>query len=129
MRRALLLAVAAVTAGSIATRAAVSVNQFPPQSVRDLIAICSPAKDDPAMTAAINYCHGFAQGAVIVEKAHEAQRGGRKLFCLPTPAPASGAELNSFIAWANADPERLDRPAVDGMFIYLAQKYPCSGKS
>jgi len=77
------------------------------------------------MTAAINYCHGFAEGAVIVEEAHEGQRDVRKLFCLPSPRPASGSEITKFIAWANAMPSRLDEPAIDGMFIYLAETYPC----
>jgi hypothetical protein len=90
-----------------------------------LIEVCAPAKDDPMMTAAINYCHGFAQGAVIVEEAHEEHRDVRKLFCLPSPPPPSGSEISKFIAWANAVPSRLDEPAVDGMFIYLAETYPC----
>ncbi len=117
-----LLVAAAATSGA---SAAVSESEFPPQTVADLIAICSPAQDDPLATAAINFCHGYVEGAVDVEEAHEAQRGGRKLFCLPTPRPSRGSELTSFIAWANARPARLQMPAIDGMFIYLAGKYPC----
>jgi hypothetical protein len=33
----------------------------------------------------------------------------------------SGSEISKFIGWANALPSRLDQPAVDGMFIYLAE--------
>jgi len=112
-------------AGATIASAAVTESQFPPRTVRDLIEICAPAKEDPMMTAAINYCHGFAEGAVIVEEAHEGQRDVRKLFCLPSPRPASGSEITKFIAWANAMPSRLDEPAIDGMFIYLAETYPC----
>jgi len=115
----------ALTAGATIASATVTESQFPPRTVRDLIEICAPAKEDPMMTAAINYCHGFAQGAVIVEEAHEGQRDARKLFCLPSPRPASGSEITKFIAWANALPSRLDEPAIDGMFIYLAETYPC----
>jgi hypothetical protein len=106
-------------------QAALTDSQFPPKTVADMIAICAPDKSDPMMTAAMNYCHGFAEGSVIVEMAHQTQRGGRKLFCLPHPAPASDAELTSFVAWANQEPQRLKQPAVDGMFLYLAAKYPC----
>src|SRR5215471_16823109 len=95
------------------------------EEVRDLIEICTPAREDPMMTAAINYCHGFAQGAVAVEQAHEGHRDARKLFCLPPLSPPSGSEITKFIAWANALPSRLDEPAIDGMFIYLAEAYPC----
>jgi Rap1a immunity proteins len=118
-----------IAIGTTAAAAAVSQSQFPPRSVADLIAICAPAKDDPALTAAVNFCQGYAEGAVDVEEAHEAQPGARKLFCLPTPRPPRGSELASFIAWANEQPARLDMPAIDGMFIYLAGKYPCPAKS
>jgi hypothetical protein len=116
----------ALVAGATIASAAVMESQFPPRTVRDLIEICAPSKEDPMMTAAINYCHGFAQGAVIVEEAHEDHRDVRKLFCLPSPPPPSGSELSKFIAWANALPSRLDEPAIDGMFIYLAETYPCA---
>jgi hypothetical protein len=115
----------ALAAGTTIASAAVTESQFPPRTVRDLIEICAPAKDDPMMTAAINYCHGFAEGAVVVEEAHEGHRDVRKLFCLPSPPPPHGSEITKFTAWANARPSRLDDPAVDGMFIYLAETYPC----
>jgi Rap1a immunity proteins len=105
--------------------AAVSASQFPPQTVTDLIAICTPTQDDPLMATALGFCHGFAEGAVIVEEAHAVQRRARKLFCLPSPRPPRGTELTSFVAWAQEQPARLQMPAIDGIFIYLAGKYPC----
>jgi len=115
----------ALISGTTIASANVTESQFPPRTVRDLIEICTPAREDPMMTAAINYCHGFAQGAVAVEQAHEGHRDARKLFCLPPLSPPSGSEITKFIAWANALPSRLDEPAIDGMFIYLAEAYPC----
>src|SRR5690242_13167458 len=106
------LGVALTVVATIAS-AAVTESQFPPRTVRDLIEICAPASEDPKMTAAINYCHGFAQGAVLVEEAHEAQPSGRKLFCLPSPQPAEGSEITKFVAWANALPSWLDEPAIE----------------
>jgi Ssp1 endopeptidase immunity protein Rap1a len=127
--RFLLFATMLMFSGATAAPAAVTESQFPPNTVRDLIAICSADKNDPLMTAAVNFCHGFAEGAVIVEEAHEAQKGGRKLFCLPNPLPPRGSELTSFTAWANEQPARLDMPSIDGMFIYLAGKYPCPAET
>ena len=46
----------ALTVGATIAAAAVTQSQFPPRTVRDLIEICAPAKEDPMMTAAINYC-------------------------------------------------------------------------
>ena len=123
--RALALGAVLAAAGATSASAAVSQSQFPPETVTDLIAICTPAQDDPLMAAALGFCHGFAEGAVVVEEAHEQQRGGRELFCLPTPRPPRGSELQSFIAWANEQPARLQMPSIDGMFLYLAGKYPC----
>ncbi len=119
------LAAVLMAASAAAASATVSESQFPPHTVADLIAICAPVKDDPLMTAAVNFCHGYVEGAVDVEEAHEMQRGGRKLFCLPTPRPPRGSEIAAFTAWANERPARLEMPAIDGMFIYLAGKYPC----
>jgi Rap1a immunity proteins len=111
--------------GATAAVGAVSVSQFPPRTVADLVAICAPGKDDPLMTASVNFCQGYAEGAVDVEEAHEEQRHSRKLFCLPTPRVPRGTELTDFIAWAKERPARLDMPAIDGLFVYLAEKYPC----
>ena len=127
--RFLLFVMVLVFGSTTAALGAVTESQFPPNTVRDLIAICSADKNDPMMTAAVNFCHGFAEGAVIVEEAHEAQKGARKLFCLPAPPPPRGSELTTFIAWANEQPTRLDMPAIDGMFIYLAGKYPCPAEA
>ena len=109
--------------------AAVTDAQFPPDNVRDLIAICAPDKDDPRMTSAVNFCHGFVEGAVIVEEANEAHKGVRKLFCLPSPPPPRGSELTNFIAWANQQPGRLDMPSIDGVFVYLAERFPCPAEA
>jgi Rap1a immunity proteins len=127
--RSFLFGVVLVIAGATSAAAAVTESEFPPRTVRDLIAICAPEPSDPMMTAAVNFCHGYAEGAVDVEEAHEAQRGARKLFCLPSPPPPRGSELTSFITWANEQPARLDMPAIDGMFIYLAGKYPCPAEA
>ncbi len=43
-------------------KAAVNEFEFPPKTVADLVAICNVSKDDPLMTASVNYCHGFYRG-------------------------------------------------------------------
>jgi hypothetical protein len=117
---AALPAVGVVFATPTLAPAAVTESEFPPNTVRDLIAICAADKDDPRMTAAVNFCHGFVEGAVIVEEANESHKGARKLFCLPSPRPPRGSELINFTAWANEQQARLDMPSIDGIFIYLA---------
>ena len=92
--RCLLFGVVLVFGDAATAPAAVTESDFPPGTVRDLIAICAPEPSDPMMTAAVNFCHGFVEGAVIVEEAHEAQRGARKLFCLPTPPAPEGVRAD-----------------------------------
>ena len=72
------------------------------------------------MTGAVNFCHGYAEGAVVVEEAHEAQRGGRKLFCLPTPRPPRDPELASFIAGRRT--ARAPRHAGDRWHVHLSRR-------
>ena len=126
---AALLAVVTVTPLTLAAAAVVTDAQFPPNTVRDLIAICAPAPDDPRMTASVNFCHGFVEGAVIVEEANEARKGVPKLFCLPSPRPPRGSELANFTIWANQQLSRLDMPSIDGVFVYLMQKFPCPAET
>ena len=119
---------ATLCAGLLATaaQAAVTEAQFPPQTTADLIALCSAAKDDPMMTAAVNYCHGFVEGAVEVALSYAAvTRPSRKPFCLPSPPPSNDEAIAQFATWAKADPKRLDEPAVVGLLSYLTQQYPC----
>jgi hypothetical protein len=64
-----------VIAGTTVAAAAVTESEFPPKTVRDLIAICAPDQSDPLVTAAVNFCHGYAEGAVDVEEAPSPKKG------------------------------------------------------
>ncbi len=99
---------------------------FPPKTVRDLLTICMAPKSDPMMMAEVGFCHGYVEGAVIVEMAHEKQKNAHVMFCIPSPPPKHRQVMASFAAWADAQPARLDQPAIDGLFTYLAQTYPCA---
>ncbi len=127
--RRLIAGIALAASTATLASAQVTTSQFPPRTVRDLIAICSAGNDDPMMTAAVNYCHGYTEGAVDVEQALQNRQTLRKLICLPATRPPRGAVLKSFIAWVNAEPSRIDMPALTGMFVYLLTTYPCGGRS
>ena len=123
------LAVFATVASSTAP-AAVTRDQFPPRSTRDLITLCSAGADDPLMTAARNFCQGFADGAVGVALSYEAVTQSDRLpFCLPTPRPSYDQALAAFVTWANADPQRMDDTAVVGLMRFLIHQYPCTRPS
>jgi hypothetical protein len=88
----------------------------------DLADLCGANPKDPAGDAKINYCHGFAQAAVDVELKHA---GGKKPFCFPSPAPTRAATLGEFVNWVRAMPAHRTEGAVDGLFKFLAERYPC----
>jgi Rap1a immunity proteins len=117
---------ALATVACVTAQAAVSRDQFPPRTTGDLVALCGAGKDDPLMTAAVNFCQGFAEGAVEVALGYESMaRQNRKPFCLPTPGPSHNEALAQFAAWANAEPKRLDEPPGVGLIRFLVHQYPC----
>jgi hypothetical protein len=91
----------------------------------DLVELCTATPDSAIGTAAVNFCEGFAQGAVLVEMQNLAAFRGSKLFCMPSPPPSRNEALSEFVKWARAAPDRLAQPPADGLFRFLGERYPC----
>jgi hypothetical protein len=88
----------------------------------ELAGLCTPQPGSPGADAKINYCHGFAQGAVD----DRLRIGGdKKTFCFPTPTPTRTATMREFSNWARATPANGSMPVVDGLFKFLGERYPC----
>ncbi len=88
----------------------------------DLAELCAASPKDPQGDAKINFCHGFAQGAITVELRHTE---GKKPFCFPSPAPTRTATMNEFVAWVRSMPDHKTPPAIEGLFQFLGERYPC----
>ena len=88
----------------------------------ELAELCSANPKDPQGDAKINFCHGFAQGAILVE---QRRTEGKKLFCFPSPAPTRTATMTEFVSWVRALPEHRTPPAIEGLFQFLGERYPC----
>ena len=104
---------------------AVTEANFSARTTGDLVELCDPKSDSALATPAINFCHGFAQGAVSVEMQHDAASRSMKLFCLPNPPPTRTETLSEFVKWARASPNRIGGPAADGLFRFLGERFPC----
>jgi len=113
-----------VLLASGASRAAMEAN-FGANTTGDLVELCTATPDNPIGTAAINFCEGFAQGAVLVEMQNQAAFRGPKLFCMPNPPPSRIQALNDFVNWARSSPDRLTQSSTDGLFRFLSERYPC----
>ena len=105
--------------------AAIEAN-FAAKTTGDIVALCDPQSTSALDTAGINFCDGFAQGAVLVEQQHEAAPHAHQYFCLPDPAPSRNESIAAFVKWARATPSRLDMSAVDGFMTFLGDQYPCA---
>jgi hypothetical protein len=75
--------------------------------------------------AAVNYCTGFASGAISVEVEIDAAAGKPRLFCIPNPAPTYDQTRAEFAAWLVNNPNRGDEKPANGLFAFLADRYPC----
>ena len=97
--RAALLTCSLLMAGAVhAARADVMEDNFHMRTTGDLAALCSAAPADRMMTAAANFCHGFALGTYRVLAEVDAARRGPRLAFLPTPAPTRNEAIAQFVA-------------------------------
>jgi hypothetical protein len=91
-------------------------------SAGDLAALCAADPHSPGADAKINFCHGFAQGAVD-DRLHVA--ADKKPFCFPDPTPSRTVTMHEFVGWARTAPANRDLPVLDGLFKFLEQRFPC----
>ena len=84
--------------------------------------LCAANPKDPLGDAKINFCHGYAQGAI---QAEIRRTEGKKAFCFPTPAPTRTATMNEFVSWVKENPAHKTPPALEGLYQFLGERFPC----
>jgi hypothetical protein len=120
MKRFLALALVLASVSASASRAAQPIN-LRVSTANDLAELCGANPKEPAADAKINFCHGFAQGAIDVEL----RAGDKKPFCFPSPTPSRGATMMEFVNWVRALPDHRSMNALDGLFRFLGERFPC----
>jgi hypothetical protein len=86
--------------------------------------LCSADPADRMMTAAVNFCHGFAVG--VYRTLEEEQPGLRsKLFCVTDPRPTRNAAIAAFIEWIKPKQDVQALAPADAILAYLVDTYPC----
>ena len=88
----------------------------------ELADLCGAKPGTAGADAKINFCHGFAQGAVAVRLR---TAGDKKPFCFPTPMPSRTTTMTEFAAWVKGVPANRDIPSLDGLFKYFGERFPC----
>lgn len=123
-----MLAVLCIAVVLLTPGAARGVEQkdFEVDTTRNLFNLCTVAPSDPLYKEAINFCHGYLEGAYDYYKASTIGPGGKRLVCFPEPAPSRNEAFSLFIEWLKAHPQYMNDEAVDSEFRFLMEKWPCN---
>lgn len=117
--------VAALALTPQAARAEFETEDFRIRSAQDLVDLCSVATSDPLYASAIHFCHGFVSGAWQYHLSEANGPKGHRLVCPPEPPPTRDQAVAMFVAWSATHADKLSEPAVDALFRFLIEKYPC----
>lgn len=112
-----------------AARAGLTEDDFYIKNAQDLVDLCSVSKGDPLADEAIHFCEGFASGAWQYYELTTAR--SKPFVCLPEPRPSRDEAVAGFVVWAQ-DPSRAEHmtaPAVEALFRFLNEKWPCPGQA
>ena len=104
---------------------AADAGNFQVQTAEDFVKLCRTQPSDPDYVAAIHFCHGFAVGAFRYYQAAAAASPADRYVCPPDPPPSRNQVMAAYLNWVGAHPEQLKNQAVDSIFQYLGQTYPC----
>jgi hypothetical protein len=119
------MAAAAMGAFPILARA-VTQDNFPPKTTRDLVALCTADRTDPLGIAALNFCHGYVRGAIDLQETYAAaERRPVRFFCLPTPPPSFDEGQKRLPQWAASHQDQMSAAPIDGLFRFLGDIFPC----
>jgi hypothetical protein len=117
------IALAAASLALAASAHAAPPEHFRLQTATDLSRICAtPAAEENYVTA-VAFCHGVLAGAY----GHflSATPAADRFICQPNPAPTRTQVANGFVAWLKARPQYNNDGAIDALFRYAAEAYPC----
>jgi len=117
----LVLAAVLTAVGSVSLGYAAQPISLHVRTAGDLAELCAAPPNAPGTDAKLNYCDGFAQGAVDVQLRHA---GDKKPFCV-TPGTSRRATMVQFSEWVRALPAHRGLEATDGLFQYLGERFPC----
>ena len=93
------------------------------QTAAELARVCAPAPGDKNAATSLAFCHGVLAGAwgYFSSSVPAADR----FVCPPAPATTRTQVANGFVAWLKARPQYNGDGAVDALFRYAAEAYPC----
>ena len=82
---------------------------FKEWTIDDLVELRDPTSDSAMANTGVNFCLGFAQGAVLIKMQSQLTPRSVKLFCMPTPLPSRIEAIREFVDWARPSGDRMKR--------------------
>jgi hypothetical protein len=113
---------AASLALTLSTQAAAK-EHYQLRTAADLAQVCATASSASDHAAAQSFCHGVLAGAYGFYLA--ATPAADRFVCTPSPAPTRTQVASGFVAWLKARPQYAGEGAIDALFRYAAETYPC----
>ena len=104
---------------------AVTEKDFEANTAGQLISLCSVSPDDPLYHQAVNFCHGYFEGAYQYYEAMTSGPKGIKFVCVPDPLPSRNDAIGMFIEWAKSNPQHMQERPVEAEFRFLMETWPC----
>jgi hypothetical protein len=118
--------VGAVAAAALALSAAAYAQKPDHYQLRhtaDLVTVCSMPSSSAEYATAVAFCHGVLAGAWGYYVASTAPL--EREICPADTALTRAKVAEAFVAWARARPQHMQANAVDTLFRFAAEAYPC----
>lgn len=115
--------IAAIVLLTAGTAVAADSNTFQLRDTEDLVRVCSVPQDDPHYLNAMGFCHGLLVGSYRYYDS--TVKPANRFICTPNPIPSRAKVMGDFVQWAKANPRYMKDAAMDTLFRYLGETYPC----
>jgi hypothetical protein len=124
MRNGLKAAALAMTAFAMTAPAyAQKAEHYQIRHTADLVTVCSTSASAADYATAIAFCHGILAGAWGYYVASTAPLD--REICSSDTTLTRAKVADAFVVWARARPQYMQSGAVDTLFRFAAETYPC----
>ncbi|MBS1179557.1 MAG: hypothetical protein H6R06_3969 [Proteobacteria bacterium] len=114
-----------VVAGFVlaASASASAQDHYRLQTAAELARVCATPASASDHVTAVAFCHGVLAGAYGYFLS--ATPAADRFVCPPTPSVTRTQVANGFVTWLKARPQYNNDGAIDALFRYAAEAYPC----
>jgi hypothetical protein len=106
----------------VSTHAAAN-EQYALRTAGDLARVCATPTSERDAATALAFCHGVLAGAYGYFTA--STPAADRFVCPPNPMPTRTSVANGFVAWMKARPQFNNDGAIDALFRFAGETYPC----